>query len=135
MSHAKVLVDCFFYKFYMDRNEFMKFDFKNIIPMSMTSRKDLLGDVDRTALKYDNLPENKVLFSAPQPKKTKERALSDDITHKKKTRKHVVLPHFSLSEGTDVNVILSNVSDLNLSLRNSPITSSVRRRSSLNLLI
>lgn len=135
MSHAKVLVDCFFYTFYMDRNEFMKFNLKNIRPMSMTSRKDLLGDVDRTALKDDNLPENKVLFSAPQPKKTKERAFSDDITHKKKTIKHVALPHFSLSEGTDANVILSNVSDLNLSLLNSPITSSVRRRSSLNLLI
>ena len=120
---APVLVDCFFYKFYMDRKEFIKYKLENI-PERTSSRKYLVGDVDRTVLNYGERPENKVVYSIPRPKMNEPRAPSDDNRdgHPK-----------SNSQGTDVNV--SNVS--NSSLPTPPILSEsfVRRHSSLNLLI
>lgn len=129
---SSVLVDCFFYKFYMDQNEFLKYNMNNIA-FRTTSREYFMGDVDRTSLNYEQqCPESRVVFSMPNQGTNAPRALSDNVTCKNEDR-CLKIPQFSHSEGTNVNVVHSNVSKFTLSLPTPTSESFERRRSSFNL--
>lgn len=124
-----VLVDCFFYKFYMDHNEFLKYDMKNIA-FRTTSREYSMGDADRTSLSYGQSPESRVGFSMPKQEINAPKTLLNNVTCKNDCMK---LPQSSHSERADVNVVFSNLSKLTLSWPTPISESFVRRRSSFNL--
>lgn len=132
MTSGSVLVDCFFYKFYMDKKEFLKYDLRNIA-FRTTSREYFMGDVDRTSLNYGQCPESRVLFTMPKQETNAARAFSDNVTFKNENE-YAKIPQFSHSEGADVNVLFSKVSNLTLTWPTPLISDSfVRRHSSFNL--